>query len=540
MDFLLGLDIGTSSLKAVAYDPVGGRVVAQAAEPTPQTHSRAEWTEYDPALIWQLICRCTRRVVAALPAGAHVAGVAAASMGEAGVPLDRAGDPLYPIIAWHDPRSEPQAQLLRREVGGELIHRITGQQVRHVFAAAKLLWLRQNAPDVIRRLALWLSMEDYALWRLSGIAATDYSIASRTMLFDQTTGDWSPTMLGICGIAAEALPRPHPSATVIGHVTAEAAQQTGLAEGTPVVTGGHDHLCGALAAGAVETGRFLDSSGTAQSMLMPIERFHGGDDVYRAGFSCYRHVLRRRYMIQGGLNTAGAALEWVVKLGGVPPEGSAPARGVEALAGHPPEGSTSPRGVEALAGLAAPSAYDELMREAERSGPGARGIFCLPHFRGSTTPINDAASRAAFIGLHLSHTRGDMLRAVIEGLAYYLRSNLERMAQVGPAAPGYMLAIGGANRHPLVLQVKADVCNRPVVTPTVPEAVAVGAALLAGLAVGVFSDEAQAAAGVHCDAVRYEPDAQRAALYETWYNGTYIRLYDAMKHLQEDSTHALA
>lgn len=505
MDFLLGLDIGTSSLKAVAYDPVGGRVVAQAAEPTPQTHSRAECTEYDPALIWQLICRCTRRVVAALPAGAHVAGVAAASMGEAGVPLDRAGDPLYPIIAWHDPRSEPQAQLLRREVGGEQIHRITGQQVRHVFAAAKLLWLRQNAPDVIRRLALWLSMEDYALWRLSGVAATDYSIASRTMLFDQTTGDWSPTMLGICGIAAEALPRPHPSATVIGHVTAEAAQQTGLAEGTPVVTGGHDHLCGALAAGAVETGRFLDSSGTAQSMLMPIERFHGGGDVCRAGFSCYRHVLRGRYMIQGGLNTAGAALEWVVRLAG-------------GDAAH----------------------YDDMFREAEASGPGARGIFCLPHFRGSTTPINDAASRAAFIGLHLSHTRGDMLRAVIEGLAYYLRSNLERMAQVGPAAPGYMLAIGGANRHPLVLQVKADICNRPVVTPTVPEAVAVGAALLAGLAVGVFSDEAQAAAGVHCHAVRYEPDAQRAALYETWYNGTYIRLYDAMKHLQEDSTHALA
>lgn len=489
MNVLLGLDVGTSSLKAVAYDPVGGRVVAQAAEPTPQAHPRPERTEYDGALVWRGLSLCMRRVTEALPTSARVVAVAAASMGEAGLPLDAAGDPLHPIIAWHDPRSEPQAEFLRREIGSEALHRITGQQVRHVFAACKLLWLREHAPAVMERLALWLSMEDYALWRLSGVAATDYSMASRTMLFDQATAAWSDTMLSICGISADALPRPHPGATVIGHVTAPAAAQTGLAEGTPVVTGGHDHLCGALAAGAVETGRFLDSSGTAQSMLMPVECFHGGGGVFRAGFSCYRHVLRGRYMIQGGLNTAGAALEWVVRLGATP---------------------------------ASPDEYEALMRAAEESGAGARGVFCLPYFRGSTSPTNDAAARAAFIGLHLSHTRGDMLRAVIEGLAYYLRSNLERMAQVGPAAPGYMLAIGGANRHPLVLQVKADVCNRPVVAPAVPEAVAVGAALLAGLGAGIFRDEAQAAASVRYAAVRYEPDAERAGKYGTWYNEVYM------------------
>ena len=497
MDMLLGLDIGTSNLKAVAYDPASGQAAAQASEPTPQTHPRPEWTEYDPMLIWQRLCACIRRVVASLPPGSRIAAVAAASMGEAGVPLDRGGQPLYPIIAWHDPRSEPQAEFLRREIGPEALHRITGQQVRHVFAAAKLLWLRQHAPDVVSRMAHWLSMEDYILWRLSGAAATDYSIASRTMLFDQERGDWSPTMLEVCGVSADILPRPVPSATVVGRVTAQAAQESGLAQGTPVAAGGHDHLCGALAVGAVETGRFLDSSGTAQSMLMPIEQFHGGGDVFAAGFSCYRHVLRGRYMIQGGLNTAGGALEWVVKL----------------------TGGDSAR-------------YDDLFRDAAAAGAGAHGVFCLPHFRGSTSPINDASSRAAFIGLHLAHGRGDMVRAVIEGLAYYLRSNLERMAHVGPAAAGRMLAIGGANRQPLVLQVKADVCNRPVWAPAVPEAVAVGAALLAGLAVGVFADEAQAAASVRCAVARYEPDAERAAMYETWYNEVYARLYEAMKRLR--------
>jgi xylulokinase len=350
----------------------------------------------------------------------------------------------------------------------------------------------------MERLALWLSMEDYILWQLSGAAATDYTMASRTMLFDQASGDWSPTMLAVCGISADLLPRPWPSGTAVGAVSHEAARLTGLTTGTPVATGGHDHLCGALAVGAVETGRFLDSSGTAQSMLMPIDRFHGGGDVFRAGFSCYRHVLRGRYLIQGGLNTAGGALEWVVKLTG---------------------GDVA--------------SYDDVFHEAEESGAGARGIFCLPHFRGSTTPVNDAEARAAFIGLHLSHGRGDMLRAVIEGLAYYLRSNLERMAQVGPAAPGHMLAIGGANRQPLVLQVKADVCNRPVLAPAVPEAVAVGAALLAGRAIGVFSDDAQAAASVRCDVARYEPDAARARVYETWYNGVYARMYPVLRELRD-------
>jgi xylulokinase len=498
MDVLLGLDVGTSNLKAVAYDPASGSVAAQASEPTPQAHPRPEWTEYDALLMWQRLAACIRRVAASLSPGQRIAAVSAASMGEAGVALDRNGEPLYPIIAWHDPRSEPQARFLRREVGPERLHQITGQQARHVFAAAKLLWLREHAPSVIEQMALWLSMEDYVLWRLSGVAATDYTMASRTMLFDQQAADWSPPMMDICGVSADVLPRPWPSGTVIGKVTDQAVRATGLAAGTPVATGGHDHLCGALAVGAVETGRFLDSSGTAQSMLMPIDRFHGGGDVFQAGFSCYRHVLRGRYLIQGGLNTAGAALEWVVKLGG----GGA-------------------------------DAYDALFRAAEQSGPGARGVFCLPHFRGSTTPINDAESRAAFIGLSLAHERGDLMRAVVEGLAYYLRENLERMAQVGPAAEGHMLAIGGANRHPLVLQVKADVCNRPVLAAAVPEAVSVGAALLAGLAIGMFKDEAQAAATVACDFQRYEPGAQRAQMYDRWYNETYVRMYPALRQLRE-------
>ena len=281
-------------------------------------------------------------------------------------------------------------------------------------------------------------------------------------------------------------------------MTSAAAQQTGLLAGTPVVTGGHDHLCGALAVGAVETGRFLDSSGTAQSMVMPVDGFHGGGEVFARGFTCYRHVLRGRYAVQGGMNTAGGAIEWVVRLSG---------------------GDTG--------------AYAVLFRAAEESGPGARGVVCQPHFRGSSTPHVDAQSRGAFVGLTLEHGSGDLMRAVIEGLAFYLRLNLENMAQVGPVAEGYMLAIGGGNREPLVAQVKADVCHRPVHVATVPEATAVGAALLAGEAVGIFADDAAAAASVVCDFRRYEPDPARSALYDDVYHNVYLKLYPALRAMQQ-------
>ena len=208
MSLLLGLDVGTSSLKAVLYDPSSGRITAQAAAPTPVSHPRPDWTEYDPIALWQGMSACIRQVVATLSPGQSVAGVAAASMGEAGVPLGKDGEPLYPIMAWFDPRSVAQAERLRREIGAEAIHRVTGQQVREVFTSPKLLWLQEHAPDVLKRAALWLSMEDYMLWRLSGVAATDYSVASRTMLFDQQRAEWWPEMLAFCGLDAVFCPMP--------------------------------------------------------------------------------------------------------------------------------------------------------------------------------------------------------------------------------------------------------------------------------------------------------------------------------------------
>ncbi len=498
MPLLLGLDIGTTNIKAVVYDSASGQIVSHAAQPTPTTHPRPDWTEFDAEAVWHVTCACIGQAVASLPAPQRIEAVAVASMGEAGVPLDAKGHPLYPIIAWHDPRSEQQAQWLRSALGAEAIHRITGQQLKPTFGIAKILWLKDNVPSVFERMALWLSVEDYILWRLTGVAATDFTIAARTMLFDQQQTTWSADLLALCGLAAERLPRPVFSGTVVGMVTPQAAQETGLQQGVWVATGGHDHLCGALAAGAIVPGQVLDSSGTAQGIVLPVERFHGGGAALTAGFSCYRHVVRGRFVIMGGLTSAGGALHWLVSL------------------------------------MGGKDAHDSLFREAEQAGPGAHGVFCLPYLLAGGTPYGDGYPLGAFIGLTLAHTRGDLLRALIEGQAYALRQNLERMAQVAPVADGHMLAIGGGNREPLLLQTKADVCQRPVHVPAIPEAVAVGAALLAGVAVGVFADEAQGAASVSCSMQRYEPDPRRAAVYDAWYRDVYAGLYPSLQQVRGD------
>lgn len=501
MPLLLGLDVGTTSIKAVVYDSGRGEIVAQAAAPTPTSHPRPGWTNFDAEGLWQGVVSCTKQALAALPPASQVAAVAVASMGEAGVPVDKEGTPLYPVIAWHDPRSEPQATRLGQTVGPEAVHRLTGQQVRHIFGAPKMLWLRENEPAVFKRLARWLSVEDFILWRLSGVAATDYTIAARTMLFDVRRAGWSAEMLAACGFAESILPQPFPSGAVIGQVTAQAARQTGLPAGLPVSTGGHDHLCGALAAGAVDTGRVLDSSGTAQAVLIPSGEFKGGGAVFANGFSCYHHVLRGRYIIQGGLTSAGSSLEWLLRLTRGPDE----------------------RAI--------------VFSEAEQSGAGAHGVLCLPHFMGSGTPYVDTESRGAFIGVSLGHTRGDLLRALIEGQAYTLRLNLERLAEAAPLAPGYLIAIGGANREPLMLQTKADICRRPVRAPEVREATALGAALLAGLGCGVFADDAQAAASVHGADRSFEPQAEHCALYDTWFEERFRHLYDALRPVFAEAGH---
>lgn len=497
MSLLIGLDVGTTNTKAVAFQPATGQVVAVASRPTPYvgvTRSSGPGSdrEIDPGQLWDSVVACLRQVTELASGPALAVGIA--SMAEAGVPLDAAGQPLYRIIPWYDPRTEPQLRRVLSENDPRRIFQITGQAPRHVYSLYKLLWFQEHAPAVTRSLFRWLSVADFVGWKLTGEAATDHSLASRTMFFDQRSRGWSADMLRLAGLRAEQLPRLTQSGAPIGVISREAASATGLPAGIPVGIGGHDHLCGAVAAGGSATGEVVDSIGTAEGLVIPVDTYRDDDVFRRTRICCYAHVLPGRYVVQAGMALSGGGLAWIAS--------------------------------QTFAEAADPVA--SALDAAGQAPPGAAGLLCFPHLGGNSSPIGDENVAGAFVGLRSSHERGHLVRAVLEGIAFGIRHSLAVVEEVVGTRPEEIRVVGGGGRSSLWLQIRADVLNRRLLAVEVPEAVALGAALLAGVGAGVYPDAAAAVSSVNRLTTLYLPNADRAAVYDRRFRDAYLKLYPAL------------
>jgi xylulokinase len=500
MSYLIGLDIGTTSTKAVLYDPEDGRLAGMATRPTPVLHPSEGWSEHDPEEIWRTAAACLKEAAGSRKEA--IAGMAISSFAEAGLALDEHGAPLYPIIAWYDPRTAAQVEGWEARFSIEELYAISGQRLSPTFGVNKWLWLRQNQPEAAGKMRHWLSVPDYILWRLSGEMSTDYTIASRTMMFDQGKRQWSGRILEMAGLKTENLPGLHPSGTLVGRLSASAALETGLAAGIPCVLGGHDHLCAALAVGATRPGVVVDSMGTAESILVPLPTFQSSPALIQGGFACYAHVAPDCYVLKAGLHAAGGSIEWLVR-------------------------TVSGAGTQ-------PLPYAELERAAE-SGVGLRvGPLWLPHFSGSGSPEADWHSRAALIGVRLEDTPGDLLRGLLESLAFWLHHNQVEIERLSGQSIHQIILLGGANQIGLLARLKAATTNLPVVLPNIPEASAIGAALLAGMGAGVFKDAPTAAASLRYDQTCIQPDPALVEWYAPIYERIYIKLYPALKELWQE------
>jgi xylulokinase len=358
------------------------------------------------------------------------------------------------------------------------------------FSVNHLLWLREHHRELFAQVRHWLCVPDFIAWKLSGQRAMDRCIASRTMLLDQHTLQWSPEMLELSGLDPWLLPAVVPCGTPLGHLTADAAELTGLPTSTIVVSGGHDHLVGAFAAGLVQPGGVLESTGTAAVVLQLSDSFRPTRALFEAGLETYAFVTPRSYAVLGAIDLAGGAVDWLIRT----------------LWGEHPRATVT------------------AFNEAAAVPRGAAGCVWLPHLLGSGTPWNDSASRAAVLGIRLEHTRAHMLRGLLEGLAYWLRENLE----VAAASSKEIVAIGGATRTPFWTQLKADVCGRIFRVPHLEESVALGAALLAGIGVGVFATPQAAVASQRMESRTFVPDDAATRLYEAWYSRVYRELYPAL------------
>ena len=502
MDYLMGIDLGSTSLKAVVYD-LDGNVVASGSRPTERFNPQPEhpeWTVWQPEQIWGGTSAAIREAVAKLDDPRRIRALAVTGMGMDGLPVDDQGRWLYPFISWHDPRTGPQLKWWQANIGAEKVFSIGGNPLWPINSALRILWMAENEPAILRRADKWLLIEDFLNFMLCGRQVTDYSMASCTLLFDQRTRSWSEELIQRSGIDRRLLCDVQPSGTLLGEVREAAADATGLPAGTPVVLGGHDHLCGALPVGAFRPGVVLDVTGTWETVMTPTAEPVLKDELRVAGMTVQAHVARGMHTVWGG-NVAGEMLEWFRKQ----------------LAGRANASGASTGAAD----------WDMLMAEASASPPGARGVLFLPHMSAASCPMVDPQSLGAFAGLSTRASRGDLLRAMIEGLDYQFLDMVSAMESALGTRLEQFVAVGGATRNRFWMQNKADVTGRPIEVPGVGEATPLGAAILAGIGVELYRDEEDALQRVYRPGQRYEPDSACSSRYAEWIS-IYRTLYPAL------------
>ncbi len=503
MDYLLGIDLGSTSLKAIVYD-TGGNRIASGSRPTRLDHpnpEKPEWAVWQPEHIWNDTAAAIRDAVGQLDDPTSIRGLAVTGMGMDGLPVDAEDRWLYPMISWHDGRTLPQLDWWKEHVGLQRTFSIGGNPVWPINSALRIRWMMDNEPALLDRAEKWLLIEDFLNLMLCGRKATDYSMASCTMLFDQQRRAWSDEMIEASGIPRRLLPEALPSGTPLGEVHARAAAQTGLPEGTPVILGGQDHLCGALPVGACRPGVILDVTGTWESAIATVAEPVLDDRLRQMGMTVQAHVARGVHAVWGG-NPAGGMLEWFREQFGQEAQAKAEREGTDPWA--------------------------PLVAAAAASPPGARRVTFLPHMSGAGCPVVDEHAMGALVGLTNRATAGDVLRAIIEGLDFQFRDIVANVETGLNVRFDRFLAVGGAVRNEFWMQNKADVLGRPIEVATVEEATPLGAAILAGIGVGLYRDEQHAFDRVGRPGRIFEPNPDLVPLYDRRFD-VYRSLYPALK-----------
>jgi xylulokinase len=453
----LGLDVGTSGVKAILVAP-SGDVIASATSPLTMATPQQGWAEQDPEAWWQ----ATLASIAAVRTkrgDASIAAIGISGQMHSSVFLDRDGRVIRPALLWCDGRTTEECAEITKRVGGEeRLRDLASNPALEGFTLPKVLWLRRHEPAAFARLATVLLPKDYIRYRLTGVLATEPSDASATLMYDTAHLRWSEEIMRAVELPMSLLPDVGPSAGVLGKVDGRAGSLTGIAEGTPVVGGGADNACGAAGVGVVAPGEVVTSWGTSGTVLAPTAK-PLVDPRLRAHTFC--HVVPDTWYLMGVVLTAGGAFAWYQ----------------EQLARE-------------LAG--ASDAALRLNEEAATVPRGAEGLTFLPYLQGERTPHRDAAARGALLGLSLAHTRAHLTRAVLEGICFALRDSLTILQSLG-LSPNHLLLTGGGAKSALLRQLQSEIFGLPVTTVNREEGPAYGAALLAAVGAGAFADVAAAA-----------------------------------------------
>ena len=488
MSYAIGVDLGTQSLKGLLVDPQG-KIIAESSCAHDPIYPNPGWAEQAVEDYLHSFTKVVQELIA-------VSGIDPAEVGTIGmdaindsvIAVDENGAPLMNCIIWMDRRAEAEIARIAKLVDPDRVFEVTGLNLDSSHTAAKMLWIKENRPDVFARARYLLNVDSFMVNWMTGVAAVDYAQASASMLYNVAKMDWDPEMCRVFGLDPALLGTLDKSQTVVGALTENAAHRLGLTTKTKVIIGTGDEHSACLGSGLVRPGMVCDITGTAEPVA-------GTSD--KPVFDTHGHLVETHHSADSRL--------WLVENPGFVSGGST-------------------RWYKDT--LLKTAGYDLMNEQAMRSPIGSNGLTFLPCMSGAMTPTWDGSARGTFTGLSLSHTLDDLSRAVFEGIFFGLRDNVDRFEQIGMDCSSVRI-VGGSTKSPFWCQMKADVLGKPLVATKNPEGAAIGAAMLASVAEGNFADLDEAAEAMVELGATYEPDPGRKAAYDEAYR-RYLAAYYAL------------
>lgn len=478
MPSILTIDIGSTNMKAVLHDSQG-RVVHACHRGTKPEYLGDGQVEMD--------ARALRSALISLLSESHshmtekavtLAAISVTSQRSSVVPVDAKGEPLAPVIMWHDKRTAPLCEELK--VHDDRVYDLSGMTISPVYSAVKMLWFKRHRPDIYQKSAKMLGIHDWALFTLCGRFLTDYSLASSTNLLNLHTRKWDQELLDIFSVDRHLLCDPVPQGAECGRTTPALSALTGIPDGTPVISAGGDQQCGALGQGIISTGKMKCTTGTG-SYLLAFADTPVIDN--RKRFVCKIGAIAGTYCLEAGIFTTGTVYRWFAE--------------------------------QFYREAGDPSGFDAINQEVLQSPPGANGVLMLPHYEGSGAPHWNPADTGAFYNIHLSTSRGDMARAILEAIVMETRENIRLFEQKVGEADRISVA-GGMTKFSFYNQLQADIFGTQVVVYPHLEATALGAWISAAVTCGLFAshDEAFRAAQSAGEEEVFLPETKQTAFYE--------------------------
>lgn len=501
--YLLAHDLGTTGNKATLYD-IRGRLKKSYKYEYQTLHPRPSWSEQDPVTWWEAVKGSTQYLLEESGVVAdEILAVSFSGQMMGCLPVKQDGVPLRNAIIWADQRATKQTRYVEDVVGMDMVYKVTGHRPSPTYPAEKILWLKENEQKTYDDAQKIVQAKDFIIHKLTDQWVTEPTDASFTHLYDLREKAWSEKILDTLSIPSSKLPELRSSTDVVGEVTNEAASELGLKEGTPVVAGGGDGACATVGAGAIRKNDAYNYLGASSWLAYVSDEVL--NDPKKRTFSLV-HLDNSLYQVTGTMQSAGASLDWIKE------ELCQREIGVANSMNKEP--------------------HTILEQEISKSEPGARGLLFLPYLMGERSPHWDPDAKGVFLGLTTSHKKRDMLRAVLEGVGFNLRIIMEAIEEQGSKMPE-LKAIGGGMESEIWRQILSDIYQKPILLPEyIEEATSLGAAIAAGVGVGVFEDFSTAKDLIQIKDKR-EPNEENKTVYSSLYN-IFCRAYDQLNPLFTD------